>query len=131
MIINENGKIYYLTRQHYGTMIEVSVENFKVRFYPNKIRDVEVPETEEDRKVFMVINAICELMKLINVAKITAIIYGKEIVFDEKDSKAEMFAKIFNALVSSIVSANCASEIVHEVETILKKALEKGEIDVY
>jgi len=142
MIIRQENKLLYTTRQYYGTSIEIvpvyKVEDtekknlIEIKFAPGKIREIEMPETKEDKKVFLVMAAVKELMKETNKEDMNAIIYGQKVKFSKKDSEGAMFGKIFQALSISLNSQNkVQAGIFASIQNILKEALWKGEIDVF
>lgn len=142
MFVKQNDKFFYTTRQHYGTSIEIipvyTLEDLErknlveIKFAPGKIREIEMPESKEDKKVFLVMASIKELLAKEKKQEINAIIYGQKVKFSDKDSEATMFGKIFRALSDSLNSQNkIQAGIFASIQNIVKDALWKGEIDVF
>ena len=138
MLVKQHGKIFYFTRKIYGTNIELflTYENNvlkKVSFTPQKLRDdISIPETKEDKKVYLVISAIKELMKTEGINELTAVIYDGEVEFVSTDTEEFMFDKILHSIIDTLsTSSKIKVGVVDNIKDLLREALKNGRIDVF
>lgn len=139
MIIKDKNTTMYMTRQHYGTSIVIDLHYSDdntltgVSFREGKIREsIEIPENKEDKKIWLVVNSIRELIDTNELKELNVTVYNKNILIGYKDSEDAIFRKIKNALLDFVnIDASSCESIVYDVRTSIERALMNGEIDVF
>jgi len=139
MIITDRNTTMYMTRQHYGTSIVMDLHYRDgstltgVSFREGKIREsIEIPENKEDKKIWMVISAIRELIDTNELKELNVTVYEKNILVSYKDSEEALFRKIKDALLDYVeIDASSCEAVVYDVRKSIEKGLMNGEIDVF
>lgn len=134
MLIKEGNRTYFVTRQNYGTYIEIFYDESKntVKFQSGKIREsLEIPENEEDKKFWLVINSIKELITTKRLVELNVAIYEQTIQIMKKDSDEIIKNKICKALIKYVGFEEKTTPIFDDVKNCILKALLNYEIDIY
>lgn len=131
MLLQQNGKLSYMTRKIYGTQIfyECSANGI-ILFHPNKVRNIEVPESEEDKKYICILNCAKDIMAQRGTKTLETIIYDQTVTFEQDDRPADALNKIMNALITKL-SITQTNLIDLQIIEILRKSIIRGNIDIY
>lgn len=132
MILNQSGRWHYLTRRDYGTQIGFEyLPNGNIIFFPGKIRPLDIPENEEDKKYVCILACAKEIMQEQKKESITAIIYGRKVVFEKKDKNEDAVNKILTVLSQMLAIQTIGGAVERQILEVLRKSIINEEIDIY
>ena len=131
MLLKQGSTWLYLTRRNYGTQISFRyLPDGHIAFFSGKVRDIDIPETEEDKKYVCILNCAKDIMHARGKDTIGVVIYGKIVTFKEEDSKEDALNKIVKALLDKF-SIETSGVLEGQVISVLKKSIVEGEVDIY
>lgn len=132
MIIQEEGKTYYLTRQHYGTMIEFSRDkNGRILFKRDKARDdLSVPEEDEDKKINLVKSCLLEI--LAQKGEVNTAFYGYDVsLSSDLELNTSCIESCIEEAFFKSLNVNKEAPQYSEIRNFLSQALRDGQVDVF